>query len=135
MAQGDHLSRHSGLLHLGVALLELHVSLGGTPLAAEANAREPPLHRILDGEKGSGSPQGELERGEDSGGTGGAADGAAAEEQLVQEDGESNETGKIEQNVAGFQSEDGPGVVDYSDNIVSLAWPCPCGKIITHPWP
>lgn len=96
MAREHHLSRHSGLLHLSVALLELHVSLGGTPLASEANAREPPLHRILYGEKGSGRPQGELERREDSSGTGGAADGTAAEEQLVQEDGESDEAGKVE---------------------------------------
>lgn len=110
--QAGRLCRHSGLLHLGVALLELHVSLGAAAVATEADAREPPLHCILDSEKRSGGPQGELERGKDGGGTGGAAYGATAEEQLVQEHSEGDEASEVEQDVANLQSENGPRVVD-----------------------
>lgn len=120
-ARVDRLCRHSGLLHLGIALLELHVSLGSS-LAAQTNAREPPLHRILDGEKRGGGPQSKLERRKDSGGPGGAADGTAAKEQLVEEDGESDEASKVEQDVHRLQGENSPRVVDYGGHIVSFTW-------------
>lgn len=111
--RGARSCRHGGLLHLGVALLELGAALRSTTGPAEADPGEPPLHGVLDGEEGGGTPQDELERGEDGGGTGGSADGTTAEEQLVQEDAQGDEAGKVEEDVSCFQGEDGPWVVDY----------------------
>lgn len=103
-----HLRGHSSLLHLGI-LLHWH-ALPRTTTGAEA--REPPLQRVLDGERGSGTPEREVERGEDGGSASGAADGATAEQQVRQEDGEGDEAGEIEKDVGDLKSEDGPRVGD-----------------------
>lgn len=100
---------HSGLLHLGV-LLHRHTLPRPT---AVAEAREPPLQRVLDGERGGGGPEHEVERGEDGGRAGGAADGAAAEEQVRQEDGQGDEAGEVEQDVGDLKGKNSPWVGDF----------------------
>lgn len=101
---------HSGLLHLGV-LLHRHALSRATTAAAEA--REPPLQSVLDGERGGGGPEQEVERGEDGGRAGRAADGAAAEEQVRQEDGQGDEAGEVEEDVGDLEGENGPWVGDW----------------------
>lgn len=88
--------------------------MGATRAATgKFEARKTTLNGILNGESSSDGPQSELESAEDSDGARGAADGAAAEEQLGEEDTEGNEASKVEENVRHLERQNGPGVVNW----------------------
>jgi hypothetical protein len=69
---------------------------------------EPPLERFPEREEGCGAPGAEEEGGKGRVGLGGGADGAAAEEQLAEEDSEGDEAGEEEERVRDLEDSRGP---------------------------
>lgn len=71
---------------------------------------EAPLERAPDSKAGGDTPEDEVEGGKDSRRAGGATHGAAAEDEVVEKDGQGDEAGEVEDDVGDLESEDGPGV-------------------------